>query len=131
MHELLVTMDFVEGREATVEDFISGSDVLMTACRAIVWLAVHMIIYVDLRDPNVLVNDEGEVFLIDYDDCIVVEKPVKTFEDFKAAVVGTIPKVEIETFSTFATALRDNIEAVQPIENALRTAFAEFEASSS
>jgi hypothetical protein len=62
--------------------------------RAIVWLAQHGLIYVDLRLPNVRITAHDHAFLVDYDDMVVCE-PLTSAEELittllRDPVVATI-----------------------------------------
>ena len=77
--EVCVRMEWVRGREATAEDLGEGGCALRPLATALAWLARHRMLYVDVREPNVLIDDGGDgeprVVLVDYDDMVVVEEP--------------------------------------------------------
>lgn len=85
---IVVTMEFVKGKEATVEQLAASTPDDEEGARAIasavVWLARRGLIYYDLREPNILVDSGGCWRLIDYDDMVVVEPgSVKSVADMK------------------------------------------------
>ena len=79
-HAVLVEMPAVAdgGREAGDEEVTRAGSVLAAAAASIVWLARKGVVYVDLRGPNVLLDREGHAWLVDFDDCLVVDEPVTT-----------------------------------------------------
>jgi hypothetical protein len=81
-HELLVDMLQVPGVECKPEALEDqAGHVVMAVARAIVWLATQGVIYTDMREPNILVADDS-VHLVDYDDCLLEDTPVRTFDGF-------------------------------------------------
>eukprot|EP00170_Pyropia_yezoensis_P000264 contig_1699_g265 len=74
---VVVTMEFVEGKEATEEQLAASTPDDEKGARAIasavVWLARRGLIYYDLREPNIRIDAGGCWHLIDYDDMVVVE----------------------------------------------------------
>ena len=73
--ELCVRMPWVDGRDATPEDLCAGGAAVAPVAAAVAWLARHGLLYVDLRGPNVRIDERGRVHLIDYDDCVVLGAP--------------------------------------------------------
>jgi hypothetical protein len=72
--ELCVRMRWVRGRAAPVEELGADGAAVAPVAAALLWLARHGLLYTDLREPNVLVDDDtGAVALVDYDDCVFVE----------------------------------------------------------
>jgi len=81
-------------------------DVLEAVAGAIAWLAERRLLYTDLRGPNVVVScggggggggEEGgggggggralpAAWLVDYDDCVVVEEPLGSAEEVRRAL---------------------------------------------
>lgn len=112
-HEVLVEMAFAEGAECTdAEVTLVDGAVMQGVARAIAWLALHRIIYTDLRGPNVLKcagrGNSGSsataaaalpsalaaataaaiaVTLIDFDDCHVANVPVTSLEGYVASLL--------------------------------------------
>jgi hypothetical protein len=72
--EVCVLMPWVYGRDAVLGDLGEGGVAVAPVADAIVWLARHGLLYVDLREPNVRVDD-GCITLVDYDDMAVVTPP--------------------------------------------------------
>jgi hypothetical protein len=116
-HEVLVEMEFIEGSICEDSDVLKAGDVLDCVARAIVWLARHCVVYVDLRGGNVIrrpphsaattstscVQGREEVCLpcatlVDFDDAIVVANPIETIEAFDAVITSCAA-----TLNTFAT----------------------------
>jgi len=101
--EVCVLMPWVQGRQATVEELAEGGCAVAPLAAAVAWLARKGLLYMDLRLPNVLVEDcEGAapaVTLIDYDDLVLLEKPpasgaelCELLKDASAAVsLGQLP----------------------------------------
>ena len=86
--EVCVRMPWVRGREAAPADMGEGGCALPSVAAALIWLARHRLLYVDVREPNVLIeegNGDGglpRVTLVDYDDMVVVEPP-STVDDLR------------------------------------------------
>eukprot|EP00170_Pyropia_yezoensis_P003516 contig_14670_g3526 len=83
---VIVTMEFVEGKEASEVQLVASTPDDEKGVRAIasavVWLARRGLIYYDLREPNILIDSSGYWHLIDYDDMVVVEPgSIKTVAD--------------------------------------------------
>ena len=78
--EVCVLMPWAHGREAVGGDFEAGGCAVEPVAQAIVWLARRGLLYIDVRLPNVLVEEEKgaapRVHLVDYDDVVVLEEPV-------------------------------------------------------
>jgi len=88
---VVVTMEFVDGKEATVKQLEASTPDDEKGARAIasavVWLARHGLIYYDLREPNILVDSGGCWRLIDYDDMVMVEPgSVNTVAEMKTVL---------------------------------------------
>ena len=86
--ELCVLMPWVDGRDALPDDLADGGSAVEPIALAILWLARHRLLYVDLREPNVRIADSGvdagaggaavgagAVALLDYDDCVLLAAP--------------------------------------------------------
>ena len=85
-HEVLVEMAALGGaRDATQGEVTSEGRVLEAAAEGVAWLAARGVLYVDLRGPNVLVAGE-EVWLVDFDDCLLLEAPVRSALEFRGAL---------------------------------------------
>ena len=93
-HEVLVDMPFVEGRHVTNEEFVSER-VVKCVAEAVAWLARNKIVYRDVRNANVLITDAGDVFLVDYDDCFVVDNAIDDYAAYAAALKA---KQELDPF---------------------------------
>ena len=79
-------------------------DVLEAVAEAVAWLAARCLLYTDLRGPNVVVRvgsggSSGSsgggggggsglpaAWLVDYDDCVVVEAPLRSAEEVRRAL---------------------------------------------
>ena len=86
--EVCVLMPWAHGREALEGDLLEGGCAVAPVALAIAWLARRGLLYIDVRPPNVLVEEGGggaalHVHLVDYDDMIVVE-PVASAGDLCA-----------------------------------------------
>jgi hypothetical protein len=84
--EVCVRMPWVRGREAEIEDLHEGGCALRPVAAALAWLARHRLLYVDVREPNVLIEEGAEdgeprVTLIDYDDMVVLTQPPATADE--------------------------------------------------
>ena len=103
LHCVLVELEpVVVGRMAREELELRQADspLLLSVARSIAWLASHCVIYTDLRAPNVIVDDEdGEAWLVDFDDCVVVEEAVCSVSAFKKAVSLCPGAGEVGTFA--------------------------------
>ena len=90
--EVCVLMPYLRGRNAKLGDLAPGGRAAVAVAGAIAWLARHGLLYVDLREPNVRVLDDGssggDVRLVDYDDCIPVDEPPATADDLIAMLVA-------------------------------------------
>jgi len=58
--EVCVTMPFVGGRDAVDADLAEGGCAVLPVAEAIAWLARRGLVYVDLRPPNVRIEEEEE-----------------------------------------------------------------------
>lgn len=116
-HEVLVKMPAVKGTHPDDEDCVKEGTILNAITAAIVWLALHRIVYVDVRGPNVFV-DGDTVVLVDYDDCIVVSKPITSLAGYIAALQG-LPEGWASTFSE----LMCNADQLHNVKAALTAAF--------
>ena len=92
-----VRMPWVAGRDGAAGDLGEGSVALAPVAAALVWLARRGLLYVDVREPNVRIDEAGaapRVTLVDYDDMVVVEPPesadalVAALADHDAAFVA-------------------------------------------
>ena len=95
-NQVLVTMPAVVGQTCTDDnDVLLAGEVLNAVADAVVWLARHRIVYVDLRAPNVIrstpisaARTPGDAqpapaaCLVDFDDCLLADAPVVTLEDY-------------------------------------------------
>ncbi len=70
---LCVKMPWVESHDAKLADVDFGGCAVEPVARAIVRLAQHGLIYVDLRLPNVRIAVDNRAFLVDYDDMVVCQ----------------------------------------------------------
>ena len=78
---VLVDMPFVGTRECTDKELNTEGPILRAVVEAMKWLGRHSLLYVDLRARNVL-RDAGEgVFLVDYDDMVVLSEPLQSGAD--------------------------------------------------
>jgi hypothetical protein len=84
--ELCVRMPWVDGRDAAPEDLCSGGVAVAPVAAAVAWLARHGLLYVDLRAPNVRIDERGRVRLVDYDDCVVLGAPATDAAALRAAL---------------------------------------------
>ena len=84
--EVCVRMPWARGRDAVsadldVRDGAVGVAVAPVA-DAIVWLARRGLLYIDVREPNVRVDDAtGAVALVDYDDVVLLDAPPAGFDE--------------------------------------------------
>ena len=87
--EVCVRMPWAHGRDASVADLAAGGVAVAPVAEAFVWLARRGLLYVDLREPNVRVNDEtGAVALVDYDDMVLLAAPPASADELRAALQG-------------------------------------------
>jgi hypothetical protein len=91
--EVCVRMPWAFGRDAEVSDLGAGLGAggvaVAPVAAAIVWLARHGLLYVDLREPNVRVDDAtGAVALVDYDDMLLVAAPPATCDELIEMLQG-------------------------------------------
>ena len=117
LHEVLVEMPAVAGRTATEEEVQKGA-LLPPLARTIAWLARQRLVYTDLRGPNVIVDEAGDPWLVDFDDCVLAPAPVTTLEGYLGAV-GASPGAQ--GAAVFAASLGAGAE--KALEGALREAF--------
>jgi hypothetical protein len=100
--EVCVRMPWVRGRDATPVDLHAGGCALRPIAAALAWLARHCLLYVDMREPNVLIwqaaTEGGDprveapptsvsVTLIDYDDMLVLAAPPATADELCSLLV--------------------------------------------
>ena len=126
-HEVLIEMSALDGaRDATDAEVITAGPLLDAAAAAVAWLARRGLLYTDLRGPNVIVAGDGsssEAWLVDFDDCIALAKPVFSAQDFRAALVAT----GAAAAGDWASALVRN--ALPAVDAALAAAFAAADAA--
>lgn len=79
--ELAVKMPFVGTRTVEESVLAAGGAVLDAVVPAIVWLARHGLLYVDLRGRNVVIDSEGGYCLVDYDDMVILPEPAQSAEE--------------------------------------------------
>jgi len=88
---LCVRMPFVRGRAPTEEEFISPH-VLGHLADALAWLLQHQVLYVDVRLPNVVIEPDvtgshaTRVYLVDYDDAVVLPAAPTSRSDVRRVV---------------------------------------------
>jgi hypothetical protein len=63
--ELCVRMPWVHGRDATREDLRAGGVAVAPVAAAVAWLARHGLLYIDLRAPNVRIDEGDRVRLVE------------------------------------------------------------------
>jgi hypothetical protein len=131
--EVCVTMPWVSGRDAVEADLAEGGCAVLPVAEAIAWLARRGLVYVDLRPPNVRIEEKEEeeaagagagpgpgagsaaaatspasrrrVVLIDYDDLKVVT--TQGSGSGSASVSGSGSKRRPCSFSSLMTELTD------------------------
>jgi hypothetical protein len=75
MFEVAVYSPYVGTRDATDWDFTDDGFV-NTVLNGICWLATKGgMLYIDLRPQNIRVDDSGTAYLVDYDDCVLLQAP--------------------------------------------------------
>ncbi len=137
-HELLVDMAAVGGKPCA-DAALSEPHIASAVADGIVWLAGRGIVYTDVRGPNVLVEAApaaggagggdapapvGAVHLVDYDDCLFVDKPVQTFDVFMEVLKGHVDAATVESpAADGAKALVDNDPSMSVLIEALKAAF--------
>ena len=117
-HEVLVDMPaLADASEMSDAEVTTRGSALAAVAAGIAWLASRGILYVDLRGPNVI-SGGGAVWLVDYDDCIVVAQPVRSLGAFLAELVANNAAAEVD----FASALcRDQLpEVTVALDNAFQ-----------
>jgi len=118
-HEVLIEMDALDGaRNATDNEVTTAGVVLNKAAAAVAWLATRRLLYVDLRGPNVLISGD-KVWLVDYDDCCVLDAPVHDIASFRRALIQT----DAAARGDWASALTS--DALPVVNTALEKAFLE------
>jgi len=73
-----VRMPWVAGHDGAAGDLGEGGVALAPVAAALVWLARRGLLYVDVREPNVRIDEAGAapgVTLVDYDDMVAAEPP--------------------------------------------------------
>ena len=99
-HDVLVSMRFVNGKLATSAElyYDASSRVLARVAAAVAWLAAHQLIYHDWREQNVIVETggetQGDAFLVDYDDCVVVDSPITCVDGYVTALRSIVEQQE-------------------------------------
>jgi serine/threonine protein kinase len=96
-------MPFLESREATLAD-LEVDHVTDAVTMPVFFLSQQGLIYVDIRAPNVLLTHDGQVRLIDYDDCAIVTVMPTTYVQFKQCVADG--REAVTTLSQGGIALR-------------------------
>ena len=119
---VVVETEFVAGRYAVAEELLSSppSSVVKQVAEGVRWLAAHGLLHVDVRLPNVLV-EEGDggggggggapprAVLVDYDDCALLEAPITSFAELDAAFKAR----RVQWWDVF-TSLRDELRCTMP-----------------
>jgi hypothetical protein len=88
-HEVLVEMPAVAGRQATDEEVTSEGPLLAAIAASVVWLAQQGVVYTDLRGPNVLIDEAGAPWLVDFDDCVAVGESIVTLDDYMSHLAAS------------------------------------------
>jgi len=122
-HELLLEMPALGGREASSPEVFGPGRVLEGVAATIAWLAARGVLYTDLRGPNVLIDDAGDPWLIDFDDCVASSAPIRSLEAYKDAMASVHGAQECNTFASF---IRED-GALHYVEEALQAAFEELD----
>ena len=65
-------------RECTDEELNADGPVLRAVVEALQWLGRHRLLYIDLRARNVMRDAGDGIFLVDYDDMIVLSEPLQS-----------------------------------------------------
>jgi hypothetical protein len=105
-------MPWARGREAREGDFQEGGCAVLPVALAMAWLARRGLLYIDVRPPNVLVEEEGgeaaalRVHLVDYDDMLVVE-PVASAGELCALLRQHSAFAQMGACPALLAALRD------------------------
>jgi hypothetical protein len=88
--ELAVRMPFLAiSIRANLED----EAMMQYVAVAIKYLGEHKLLYTDLREPNILVDENEKVWLADYDDMVIQDEALTTMDDFETAMsLLDIPK---------------------------------------
>lgn len=79
-----VRMEEVGIRDATDKEMIEPRIATQVA-KAMAYLAYHGLLYIDLRSPNVRIGADDEIYLVDYDDMLVIA-PCTSFQEWKSLV---------------------------------------------
>ena len=106
LFSVAIEMPFVsDARHVTVIE-LQQDHVLNSVALALAWLLRHKLVYVDVRPPNILINGSAPptgggpasatlpesatptVWVVDYDDCYVLDLAVKTREQARAAIAA-------------------------------------------
>jgi hypothetical protein len=104
---LLVEMPFVGERAATERDLREPGAVPNAVAAAVGWLARRGLLYVDLRPLNVRCGREGDVWLVDYDDMLLMDAPASSADAALAALRGDANGAyALEQFPALADAIR-------------------------
>jgi hypothetical protein len=86
--EVCVRMPWAHGRDARVADLALGGVAVVPVAEAVVWLARRGLLYVDLREPNVRINEATHaIALVDYDDIVVLPAPLASADAHVQALV--------------------------------------------
>ena len=134
-HEVLLKMTAVHGKHCSNDkDVVTPGRVLACVADAIAWLARHRIVYVDLRGPNVMIPDDAArtpACLVDFDDCMFVDGPVLSLDDYRAHLA--IFCAHVQGDPTEALLVKTDFFAAQflehtypAVEAALESAFATY-----
>jgi hypothetical protein len=98
LFDMAVEMEFVEGRVPT-DDEMETEAVLTPLVEAIMWLARHGLLYIDLRPPNMLLTSNGGFALIDYDDMVILKEPVPSGRDVRTLLMSnTVSRAALMKF---------------------------------
>lgn len=113
--EVAVKMQFMEGTENPTDKQMEAPEVVESVAKGIVWLARHGMIYRDLRTDNVLIKRRSEnitgVWLIDYDDIVIIEESITDYASFVAKLAevcfdGCNYSVEVDNRNLLVTEMQ-------------------------
>ena len=131
-HEVMVEMEAVVGKECEDDDIEKEPSIREAICAAVAWLAMHGILYTDLRGPNVLRTPDGRVRLVDYDDCLFEESKVSSFDEYERIMKERIQEGRRGKGPVVAQGTVINFEGKRPVfMSTLRAAFSGFQESKS
>ncbi|MBR7033259.1 MAG: serine/threonine protein kinase [Clostridia bacterium] len=117
LEEYLPGMTVAQVLETGLYDYHGAKTVMIAICRALDALHKHGFVYRDLKPENVLITDEGEIKLIDFDSCRVST----TEKSYDTVALGTPGYASPEQYGIKQSDARSDIYSAGVFLNVMLT----------